>query len=166
MLNRLLLPAAALLLIAAAPAPNLPDAFRTPGAIDPAITQADIGETICNRDWSTRYIRPPEDYTYKLKRYQLRAWGYSDRRTRDYEEDHLISLELGGAPSSPRNLWPERWRGACGAHTKDRVEDALHRAVCEGRVTLRQAQQEISANWIAAYRRWVARCPLSVTYTR
>ena len=68
MLNRLLLPAAALLLIAAAPAPNLPNAYRTPGTIDPAITQANIGKTICNRAWSTRYIRPPEDYTYNLKR--------------------------------------------------------------------------------------------------
>lgn len=155
MLNRPLLVAAAWLLIAAAPAPNLPNPQRTPGAIDPAITQGDIGATICNRDWSTRSIRPPEDYTYRLKRYQLHRWGYRDRRTRDYEEDHLISLELGGAPSSPRNLWPERWRGACGAHTKDRVENALHRAVCEGRITLRQAQHEIATNWMAAYRQWV-----------
>lgn len=150
-----LLPAAALLLIAAAHAPDLPDPHRTPGAVDPAITQASIGKTICNHHWSTRYIRPPEDYTYKLKRYQLRAWHYRDRRTRDYEEDHLISLELGGAPSSPRNLWPEHWRGRCGAHTKDRVENALHRAVCEGRISLRQAQHDIASNWIEAYRRWV-----------
>src|SRR5216683_2609243 len=26
-----------------------------------------------------------------------------------YEEDHLVSLELGGHPRDPRNLWPERW---------------------------------------------------------
>lgn len=149
-----LLPVVALLLIAAR-APDLPDPHRTPGAIDPAITQANVGETICNRDWSTRYLRPPEDYTYKLKRYQLRIWGYRDRRTRDYEEDHLISLELGGAPSSPRNLWPEHWRGRCGAHAKDRVENALHWAVCEGRISLRQAQREIASDWIDAYRRWV-----------
>ena len=25
----------------------------------------------------------------------------------DYEEDHLIPLELGGSPTSPLNLWPE-----------------------------------------------------------
>ena len=25
----------------------------------------------------------------------------------DYQEDHLISLELGGNPTDPRNLWPE-----------------------------------------------------------
>lgn len=147
-------PAAALLLVAAR-APSPPDPHRTPGTIDPAITQANIAQTICNRDWSTRYIRPPEDYTYKLKRYQLRAWNYRDRRTRDYEEDHLISLELGGAPSSPRNLWPEHRRGRCGAHTKDRLENALRRAVCAGRISLHQAQQEIAGNWIDAYRRWV-----------
>ncbi|HUB14764.1 MAG TPA: hypothetical protein VMB34_22640 [Acetobacteraceae bacterium] len=155
MLHRLLLPVAALLLMAAARTPDLPNPDRTPGAIDPAISQSNIGETICNRDWSTRYIRPPEDYTYKLKRNQLDASDYRDRRARDYEEDHLISLELGGAPTNPRNLWPEHWRGACGAHTKDRVEDALHRAVCKGRITLRQAQWQIATNWIDAYRRWV-----------
>jgi hypothetical protein len=26
---------------------------------------------------------------------------------KDYEEDHLISLELGGAPRDPKNLWPQ-----------------------------------------------------------
>ena len=26
---------------------------------------------------------------------------------RDYEYDHLVPLELGGAPNDPRNLWPE-----------------------------------------------------------
>lgn len=75
MLHRLLLPAAALLLIAAAHAPDLPDPHRTPGATDSAITQANIGQTICNRHWSTRYIRPPEDYTCKLKRHQLSTPG-------------------------------------------------------------------------------------------
>lgn len=154
MAKRLLLPAA-LLLMAAARAPDLPNPHRTPGATDPAISQTDIDTTICSRHWSTRFIRPPENYTYDLKRHQLRAWHYRDRRTYDYEEDHLISLELGGAPSSPRNLWPEPWRGRCGAHAKDRVENALHRDVCDGDLTLRQAQQDIASNWIAAYRDYV-----------
>jgi hypothetical protein len=25
----------------------------------------------------------------------------------NYEEDHFIPLELGGAPKNPKNLWPE-----------------------------------------------------------
>lgn len=159
----LLLPAA-LLLIAAAPARDLPNPHRTPGATDPAITQANIDRTICSRHWSTSSLRPPEDYTYQLKRHQLRAWRYRDRRTRDYEEDHLISLELGGAPSSPRNLWPEPWKGRCGAHAKDRVENALHRKVCDGELSLRAAQEAIATNWIAAYRDYVG--PIQCSETR
>jgi len=52
-------------------------------------------------------VRPPVQYTEELKRQQIRTFGYHDRRLSQYEEDHLIPLGLGGAPSDPRNLWPE-----------------------------------------------------------
>ena len=38
---------------------------------------------------------------------QIAEYGYADTSTADYEEDHLIPLELGGAPRDPNNLWPE-----------------------------------------------------------
>jgi len=50
---------------------------------------------------------PPENYTHELKIEQIREYGYSDINLRDYEEDHLIPLELGGNPTDPKNLWPE-----------------------------------------------------------
>jgi hypothetical protein len=75
----------------------LPDPTRTPGALNPEVTQATIGSTICVRGW-TRTIRPPQSYTSALKRQQLREFGYSDRRMSDFEEDHLVPLALGGAP--------------------------------------------------------------------
>jgi hypothetical protein len=62
-----------------------------------------------------------------------------------YEEDHLIPLELGGSPASPSNLWPEK--GAT-PNPKDAVENAAHRAVCSGRMTLAAAQRAIAGNWI------------------
>ena len=86
----------------------LPDPSRTPGAINPAVTQANIDETICVRGW-TRTVHPPLEFTYQLKRQQLREWGCQDRRFLDYEEDHLAALSLGGTPDDPRNLWPESW---------------------------------------------------------
>jgi hypothetical protein len=56
----------------------------------------------------------------------------------DFEEDHLVSLELGGAPHSTRNLWPEPWSQA---HRDDNgIEASLHRKLCDGTLTLRQAQ--------------------------
>jgi len=34
---------------------------------------------------------------------QLTLWQYADQQASDYEEDHLVSLELGGAPRSKKN---------------------------------------------------------------
>jgi hypothetical protein len=65
---------------------TLPDASTTPGAINPAVRQKTIGETICARGW-TRMVRPPVQYTEELKRQQIRTFGYHDRRLSHYEED-------------------------------------------------------------------------------
>ena len=140
---------------AALPSPRL-----TPGATNPAVTQADIHETICVPGY-TRTIRPAERYTERLKRAGIRRYGYGDRRLRDYEEDHLISLDLGGSPDSPRNLWPEPHHvvGAWGSYTKDRLENRLHSLVCQGRISLVRAQRQIARNWIAAYREYVGPRP-------
>jgi hypothetical protein len=135
---------------------SLPDASATPGAINSAVTQRTIGETICTRGW-TRMVRPPVQYTEELKRQQIRTFGYHDRRLSQYEEDHLIPLGLGGAPADPRNLWPEPRTSpdGWGADRKDELEFALNQLVCSGRLLLREAQQAIATDWIAAYRRYV-----------
>ena len=70
---------------------SLPDPGLTPGALNPAVTEATIDTTICVRGW-TRSVRPPAEYTEALKRRQIREYGYADRRLRSYEEDHLIPL--------------------------------------------------------------------------
>jgi hypothetical protein len=88
--------------LAAHPA-ALPDPNRTPGAVNPAVTQENIDSTICVRGW-TRTVRPPEEYTENLKRRQMREYGYTDHHLSDFEEDHLIPLEIGGSPDDPRNL--------------------------------------------------------------
>ena len=148
---------AALVVIAAAPAPalDMPDPAATPGATNPDITQTTIDTTICHPGWSTRSIRPLASYTDALKRRQLADPRYTDKAPADYEEDHLISLEIGGAPRDPRNLWPEAYAGPCGARVKDRLEDKLHTLVCNGTLILAEAQQAISSDWEAAYRRYV-----------
>ena len=131
-----------------------PDPARTPGAINPDITQENIRETICNPRWSTKSIRPDEGYTHRLKIEQIGDYGYADSRLRDYEEDHFIPLELGGNPTDPKNLWPEPFETSIpdgGAHTKDKVENYLHAEVCSGSLTLDQAQREISEDWYRVY---------------
>ena len=135
---------------------TLPDSARTPGAINPNVTQDDIGQTICVSGW-TATVRPSSSVTTALKVEQLQS-GYSyngDMATSDYEEDHLISLELGGSPTSPLNLWPEPYNTAGGARVKDQVENKLHALVCSDALTLAAAQSAIASNWWQAYESYV-----------
>jgi hypothetical protein len=114
----------------------LADPARTPGVLDPQVTQADIRSTICRTGW-TATIRPPTSYTNALKAKQMRQYREAGSLS-DYQEDHLISLELGGSPTDPRNLWPEPYPRAADV---DRIENELNAEVCSGDLTLAQAQQ-------------------------
>lgn len=139
-----------------------PNPRLTPGALNPNVMQANISQTICRRGGYTRSVRPPETYTEALKRRQIAEYGYGDRRLRDYEEDHLVSLELGGAPSDPRNLWPEPHHvaGGWGSYAKGRLENRLHQMVCRSELSLAQAQSELAHHWIAAYKRYIGDSPI------
>jgi hypothetical protein len=116
------------------------DAARTPGVLNPDVTQRNINSTICVRGW-TKTIRPPTSYTNALKEKQMREYGVGGS-TSDYQEDHLISLELGGHPTDPRNLWPEPYPRASAV---DSIENDLNGKVCSGELTLESAQLKESA---------------------
>lgn len=137
-----------------------PNAQMTPGARNRAVTQDTIDETICVRGY-TKTIRPPTSYTSPLKRRQIRQYGYDDHRMRDYEEDHLIALEIGGSPSSPRNLWPQPHNviGGWGSYAKDRLENKMHTLVCRRKLPLAEAQSMMAKDWIAAYKRFIGPVP-------
>jgi hypothetical protein len=115
------------------------DIVRTPGVLNPDVTQANIHATICVKGW-TRTIRPPTSYTNELKRKQMREYGVGGSLS-DYQEDHLISLSLGGHPTDPRNLWPEPNPRAIEV---DAIEIDLNDQVCSGELSLAEAQQEES----------------------
>jgi hypothetical protein len=112
----------------------------TPGVLNPAVSQSTIGATICRRGW-TRTVRPPVSYTNDLKRKGLLAYRLRGPPAR-YQEDHLISLELGGHATDPRNLWPEPYPRASAV---DREENELNAKVCSGRLSLADAQRRESA---------------------
>ena len=106
------------------------------GSLNPAVTQATIGKTVCVPGWTAK-VRPPASYTSALKRKQLPAGAVM----RDYEEDHLMPLALGGAPKDPANLQPVPIKRA---KSDDVWETRLHEQVCNGSVTLHAAQVKIS----------------------
>ena len=116
------------------------DPVRTPGVINPDVTQASIGTTICVRGW-TRTVRPSTEYTNPLKLRQMREYGVRGPPS-EFQEDHLISLELGGHPTDPRNLWPEPYPRATAV---DQIENEFNRRVCSGSLTLAEAQRRESA---------------------
>ena len=120
--------------------PYYADPALTPGALNPAVTQATIDRTICVTGW-TRTVRPSADYTGALKLRQMHDYHAHGPPT-GYQEDHLISLELGGAPIDQRNLWPQPrpW-----ADEVDQVENKLREEVCSGRLPLVEAQRRESA---------------------
>ncbi len=137
--------------------PGLPNPVATPGATNARVSQATIHSTICVSGYSSS-VRPPESYTQKLKYHQLDT-GYNlhgDTRASHYEEDHLIPLEVGGSPTSVKNLWPEPWNTTWNAGKKDSLENTMHRLVCSGAVSLKTAQRVFATNWIVGYQRYVA----------
>jgi hypothetical protein len=115
----------------------LADPVRTPGVVNPNVTQANIRSTICKTGW-TSTIRPPVSYTDALKIKQMKQYGETGSPS-DYQEDHLISLEMGGNPTDPRNLWPEPYPRAS---QMDQIENQLNSEICDGQLTLAQAQEK------------------------
>ncbi|MCO6004598.1 hypothetical protein NE236_06360 [Actinoallomurus purpureus] len=123
----------------------LPDHDCTPGAINADVKQSNIDRTICKVGW-TATVRPPSSVTRVMKAKSARS--YSLGRDVAGEYDHLVPLELGGAPDDPRNLWVEPGHIP---NPKDAVEHKLNDAVCSGLVPLAKAQRAIAVRWVTAY---------------
>jgi hypothetical protein len=108
------------------------------GVVDPTVTQDNIKATICVSGY-TGTVRPPASWTDKLKVSKVAILQLPGKLS-DYELDHRVPIEVGGAPRDPANLWPQPWKGDRNAHMKDRLENAVHRDVCAGRLTLAQGR--------------------------
>jgi len=122
----------------------LPDPFCTPGSVDPAVTQATIGSTICVTGW-TSTVRPPSGETTPFK-YDVAYPAYGVPRGTTSELDHLVPLELGGA-NDATNLWPE---AGTLPNPKDSAENDLRADVCAGEMSLAAAQDAIAGDWQTA----------------
>lgn len=123
----------------------LPDPACTPGVVNPAVTQANLGDTVCKSGW-TATVRPSTSVTTRIKRDVAVAYGLPAET--QGELDHLISLELGGAPSDVRNLWVEPGKIP---NPKDAVEGKMKSAVCSGLIPLATAQTAIAGDWTTAF---------------
>lgn len=130
--------------------PIVPDPARTPG--DVLTTDAAV---ICVHGYTKTVRNVPES----LKDQVYRSYGITDRKPGEYEVDHLISLELGGS-NSARNLWPESYETQpLNAHTKDKLENKMHKLICDGQLDIRTAQFEIAKDWKGAYVKYIGPLP-------
>lgn len=128
----------------------IPDHNRTPGAIDPEITQENIARTVCVPGY-TKTIRPTSSYINKLKARQMREQDLPGA-AQDYHEDHVVPLCVGGHPSDPRNLWPEPVAGRWSTSVKDQLESSVCRQVCRGDITLEEGRAIFLAlDWTREY---------------
>ncbi|HLY75515.1 MAG TPA: hypothetical protein VKU80_15450, partial [Planctomycetota bacterium] len=141
---------------AASPAPLgvLPDPALTPGATDPAVTQETLATTICVPGYTARVRNVSQaEKRQVLAAYRAKHPDWPACLPGACEYDHMLSLEAGGS-NEPSNIWPEPYEipGAPGqgARDKDKVENAMHRLICSGRISLKEAQARLVKDWRTA----------------
>jgi hypothetical protein len=134
----------------------LSDRRCSPGAYSSKLTKA----VICSPDFRTSPIRSVSD---SVKHQVEIEYGLEPKQYGStLEIDHIVSLELGGS-NDPANLYPEEATFADhtpGYHIKDVLENAVHKAVCAGKIGLRTAQREIARNWELLYLKLVGVAPV------
>jgi hypothetical protein len=118
----------------------LPKRSLTPGRTNLDVRRSTSHATICVSGW-TATVRPPASYTNQLKVRQMSQYHETGSPS-DYEEDHFIPLELGGAPRDPKNLWPEP---RSESRHSDPLETTLKAQVCDGTLILVAARRQIVA---------------------
>lgn len=98
----------------------------------------------------TGYTKTVRNVTAKVRAEVLQEYNVSAGYGRTYELDHIIPLELGGS-NDIENLWVEPSNTnnfKLGYQEKDKVENLLHKKVCNDEITLEKAQYDIVYNWI------------------
>jgi hypothetical protein len=116
-------------------------------ALTPGASQLVSFEQLCMRQDLNN--DPPVDP--QLQQAVFQEYGLSGSSQSAYALDYLIAPTLGGSVDI-KNLWPQPHSSPWNAQVKDQLEDHLHQMVCDHKLPLAVAQQQISTDWIAAYK--------------
>jgi hypothetical protein len=130
---------------------GLPSSFLTPGD-----SRKVTKEQIC----APGYLASIKPTSSSTKEEAFSRYGLRDGQSKTDVLDHLIPVELGGT-DSVENLWPEPARGEWNATQKDALEQKLLTMVCDGTLTVKQAQTAIKKNWVQAYQQYVGAGPVA-----
>jgi hypothetical protein len=125
-------------------------ATQSAAILDERVTQQSIADTICRPDYVDA-VSPPFDVMMEHKQRLLAERGIGVDEGTDYALDRRVPVLLGGSPDAPANLDLLPWAGTRGERRKARFVVHLKRCVCEGKLSLSDAQAAIVGNWSAAY---------------
>jgi len=133
--------AVALPAIAAA---QLPNNYYTPGKAE----KVDIKQ-LCAATFDAS-AKPISDWQKNetLTRYGVRPEKFSG------ELEHLIPVSLGGT-NDPDNLYPFHGQGEYTLEAKQRLAAKLHELVCDGKISLKQAQEIFKKDWTKGYKQYL-----------
>jgi len=81
----------------------------------------------------------------------LAARGIDADDGADFALDRRVPIVLGGSPDAPANLDLLPWAGREGERRKARAAVMLKRCVCEGKLSLAEAQAAIVGKWSVVY---------------
>ena len=122
----------------AGPAYVYPNPSLTPGAV--LTTDA---STIC----APGYASGVRDVSTATKEQVYAEYGVSyPQPLGAYEVDHFIPLEIGGS-NDIKNLWLEPATPTPGFHQKDQFENFEHGQVCNGKISVAEAQSRMVSDW-------------------
>lgn len=118
--------------------------------LDERVTQESVGETICRPGYADT-VAPPFDELMAHKDRMLAARGIDAGSSAAFALDRRVPIVLGGSPNAPSNLDLLPWAGHQGERRKARAAVMLKRCVCEGKLSLAEAQAAIVGNWSVVY---------------
>jgi hypothetical protein len=89
--------------------------------------------------------------TEEMERHVFNRYHIPWRRRPEFKVDHLIPIELGGADVVD-NLWPQSlYARPYSVERKELLTQHLLARIAAGKMTLAQAQKEISEDWISCF---------------
>ena len=123
---------------------QLPNNMYTPGKAD----KVDVKQ-LCAETFETS-VKPMADWQKNttLERYGVRPESFSG------DLEHLVPVSLGGT-NDPENLYPFHAQGEYTLEAKQRLAAKIHELVCDGKMSLKQAQDIFKKDWTKGYKQYV-----------
>ena len=117
------------------------------------ITEKDVCES--------GYARKTRNVSTKLKNEIKDSYKIPPVYRNNFTIDHFIPLSLGGT-NDARNLWPQPIIGLkYGSNEKAKADTWLFNQVCEGDMSLEEAQNRILEDWVLVFQQC---CELETAY--